>query len=130
LAVAEFKRGHIDEAIAESLKALQLYPNHVESLQAVAWLWATDPDPQRHRPNEALAFAEKACRLTNFKSPYALQVLAAAQAATNQFDKAVETAQTALSLLRHSAVKPDNHLEQELTVALELYRSGLLYYRH
>ena len=127
LAVTYYKRGQIDNAIVESLEALRLYPNNVQSLQALGWLWATDPD--RLKPVEALDLSNKACRLTNFRSPYALQVLAAAQAANRKFEEAEATAVTAIRILEQTPVNADEQLRNELTIALELYRSGLPYSR-
>ena len=62
---------------------------HASRLNSAAWLLATDPDPALRDPQKAVAFAEKATRLTAEKDPRVLDTLAAAYAATGDFDAAL-----------------------------------------
>jgi len=75
-----------------------LQPNEVSTLQQMAWVLATFPDPSIRNGSEALALARRAVQLTKGKDPVILDTLAAAYAETSSFAEAVQTARTALDL--------------------------------
>lgn len=62
---------------------------HAGKLNWAAWMLATDPDRSLRDPAKALAFAQKAVRLTAEKDPRILDTLAAAHAANGDFASAL-----------------------------------------
>jgi len=65
----------------------------------LAWILATSPDASIRNPAVAVTVAEQLVATTSGKDAGALDVLAAALAATGQFDRAVETAERMLAVL-------------------------------
>jgi Flp pilus assembly protein TadD len=106
-----------------------LYSNHLESLESLAWILATDAEASRRNPVEALQFAQRACELTHFRDPSALEGLAAAQADNKDFDAATTTARKALDMLQQQSVVRDKPLQERLSLEVELYRSRFAYRR-
>jgi tetratricopeptide (TPR) repeat protein len=86
------------EAIASYEKALELAPRSLTSLNNLAWLFATNPDPSIRNGPKALALAEQAVQISGGADPFYLHKLAAAYAATGRFSQALETARRALQL--------------------------------
>jgi Flp pilus assembly protein TadD len=129
LAIAYFKRNRMDDALAQYRETLRLFPGHLDSLKGLAWILATDDNPERRNPEEALRAATKAVDLTHLEDPTALQVLSAAQADNGDFASARTTAERALDLLKAQGSKRDRSLEEKLVIALDLYKSGFPYRR-
>lgn len=73
-------------------------PNNIEVLRNLAWLLAACPDPLERDGRTALKLAERACRVTGYKDPFSLRVLAAAQAEVGQLDEAARTVEKAITL--------------------------------
>lgn len=86
---------------AESARrtALELSPETGKYLNALAWLLAACPDDSVRSPEEAIKLAKRANTLTNDKNASFLDTLAAAYAASGDFDKAVDFQQQAVDLL-------------------------------
>jgi len=117
-------QGKTAEAIEHYNKAVKLGPNFVTPLNKLAWLRATNPEPEVRDANEAVTLAERAAILSKYKNVEVLDTLAAAYAAAGQFDAAVTTAQLALS----AASDPnDNKLADQIAERLELYRQAKPY---
>jgi tetratricopeptide (TPR) repeat protein len=93
-----YRQGNAAEALAHWRQNLLLQPNEVSTLQQMAWVLATFPDPSIRNGSEALALARRAVQLTKGKDPVILDTLAAAYAETASFAEAVQTARTALEL--------------------------------
>jgi tetratricopeptide (TPR) repeat protein len=62
LASALRDRGRLDEAIAEFREAIRLQPDLAAAHNNLAWALATDADPRRRDPAEALEHARKAVK--------------------------------------------------------------------
>jgi tetratricopeptide (TPR) repeat protein len=86
----------------------------------LAWLLATGPDASLRNGAEALKLARYACERTQYETPLPLDALAAAYAASGDFERAVEFAQKALQL----ALSSENDLANEIRSRLECYRAG------
>ena len=71
-----------------------------KAYNSLAWIFATHQEAQVRNGAEAVRLAERACELTDYKAPPLLDTLAAAYAEAGQFDKAVETAEKAIQLVR------------------------------
>jgi len=106
-------------------KALQLQPQSIELMNNLAWILATNPNPNFREPRKAVTLAEKACEISNYQLPGSLDTLSAAYAAAGRFSDAVTTAQKALDLAQ--AAK-DQQFEEDIKERLVLYEAGQPYY--
>jgi hypothetical protein len=86
----------VDGALAAYREALRLDPRYPGAHNNLAWLLAIGPDGVWDG-KRAVAHATRACELTGWKEPNFLDTLAAAHAATGDFDRAVEYQKRALS---------------------------------
>jgi Tfp pilus assembly protein PilF len=123
LALALQSEGRIDEAINHYLCSLRLGPDPTP-LNNLAWLRATQQDPNFRDPNEAVRLALKACEMTGYDDPELLDTLAAAYAAAGDFPRALETAEKALKLAEAVGW---NDLAGEISERLQLYKAGKPY---
>jgi tetratricopeptide (TPR) repeat protein len=87
--------GRNSEAVIHYRKALETDTNSVMGLNNLAWILATDSDPALRNGQEAIALADRACRLTQYDQAMLIGTLAAAYAEVGRFDDAVTTAQKA-----------------------------------
>jgi tetratricopeptide (TPR) repeat protein len=115
------RSGKVREAIQEYQSTLQLNPAHVDGLNRLAWILATNPDATLRDGPKAVELAEHACKLTNFQRPILLLTLAAAYAEAGQFAEAVNAAQRANAALQ---VANQNELLRKSQVLLDEFRSG------
>ena len=122
LALALTKLGRTAEAIQAYGAVLRLQPQNAAALQQLAWLLATDPDPQLRNGPEAVQLAAQATRLTP-AVPLVWDAQAAALAETGQYREAIAAATKALEL---AANKKD--LSGEIQKHLRLYQAGLPYH--
>jgi len=86
------------KAVTHYRGALERDPRHVGSLNDLAWLLATSDVDEIRNPQEALALALEACRLSQYQIATCLDTLAAAHASVGQFENAAEVAQRAAEL--------------------------------
>lgn len=86
----------------------------------LAWLLATCPDEGVRRGDEAVRLAEGLARLTRYRDPATLQVLAAAYAETGRFEEAAATARRAIELAQASE---QQDLLKSLTEQLQRYQA-------
>jgi tetratricopeptide (TPR) repeat protein len=114
-----------DEAIAEFNAALEVSPDYPAALNDLAWLLATEPDPQVRNGSRAVSMAERACQVTGFQEPMFIGTLAAAYAEVGRFSDAVKMAEQAKSLATAQGKGAIAEKNQEL---LEIYRAGKPYH--
>ncbi len=111
-------------AIDDYSESLQLDAKNAEACCKLAWIWATCPDPSLRSGAQAVAFADRACELTQWKDANALDALAAAQAEKGDFAAAVQSETKALA-----AAPPNNEkMQGAFHTRLELYKSGKPYH--
>jgi hypothetical protein len=119
------RQGKIRESIEEYRKALRYEPDLAVALNNLAWILATNDDPQFRDGAEAVRLAERACRFMQYQRPIyvgsELDTLAAAYAEAGRFEDAVKTAEHARSLAL--AIGQKNKAEK-IGQSLELYRAG------
>ncbi len=84
------------EAIDAYEKALQLDPRDPETLNNLAWLYATCEDKQYREPPKALVYATHAAAMKPV--PYILDTLAESYRANGLHEKAIETIKQALTM--------------------------------
>jgi Flp pilus assembly protein TadD len=121
LAAALASQHRTREAVWHYREALKLAPDLPEALNNLAWLLAANPDSQVRNGREAVAMAERACKLTEYKQPLMVGTLAAAYAEAGRFAEAVATAEQAKRLAEQA-----NQMELAARngALLELYRAG------
>jgi membrane associated rhomboid family serine protease/tetratricopeptide (TPR) repeat protein len=95
------------DAINHYQQILRLDPNAAEAHNNLAWLYATCDDPKYRDPNAALAHAQRAVELTQWKVGDYIDTLAEAHFVNGDFQQAVEIQKKALTL------EPDNEELQE-----------------
>ena len=103
---------------------LKVKPDSIAILNDLAWIQATCDNEKIRNPKEAVALAEKACILTNYKSARTLDTLAASYASSGDFKRAVIIAQKAVKTANEMG-----QIDQAVKIAnkLSLYKKGLPY---
>jgi tetratricopeptide (TPR) repeat protein len=96
--IAMVRLGRFPDAIPHLKRAVQLAPDSAGALVDLAWVLACAPQDSLRDPGLAVRLAERAAQLTNGKDAGAFDVLGAAQASNDDFDRAVQTADKALAL--------------------------------
>jgi tetratricopeptide (TPR) repeat protein len=120
------KGGNTREAIDQWREAIRLQPDHPAMLDKLAWTLATHSDDSLRDGVAALALAERAVHLTEGKEPAVLATLAAAQAETGQYARAVETAERALDMLSEESPATAD-LRELLRAEIERFSTGFSY---
>jgi tetratricopeptide (TPR) repeat protein len=118
------QQNKMEQAIKHYQEAIRIKPDWLELMNNLAWILATCNDNDLRDGNKALKLAQKACELTDYQNYGFLDTLAAAYAETEDYTKAVETAQKALEL-----VKSEGHEEpaKEIQSHLHLYKENQPY---
>ena len=93
-------RGETSRAASEYRRVLNAVPNHLGALNNLAWIRATDRDPELRNPREAVDLAERLCARTGWRVPQYLDTLAAAYAASGAYERGAATARKASSTAR------------------------------
>ncbi len=120
LGIALQKYGRFNDAIIHIRRSLQIEPDNPVTMNNLAWLFATCPDPNYRNPSEAIRLAQQVCRATAYVNPEMLDTLAAAFASAGRFDEAVITAQKALNLANEN----NKQLFQAIKSHLDLYNAS------
>jgi Tfp pilus assembly protein PilF len=124
LALAPSAHGKCKDALLHYRAAVKARPDFPEALNNLAWMLATQPDPQLRDGQQALDLAERACRLTEYKQAFMVGTLAAAYAEAGRLPEAVATAEKAKAI----AEKAEDKVVVAMNVKLlALYRSGQPY---
>jgi protein O-mannosyl-transferase len=119
-ALALTRQGHVKEAVEHYRRGLRQIEDSAEALNNLAWILATNPDPEVRNGADAVKFAEKACKLTAFNKSIFVGTLAAAYAEANRFSDAIATAEKA-RLLAEAA--NENEIAARNLKLIELYRA-------
>ena len=125
LASALAAEGRTREAIDGYRELLRRTPDMDGALNNLALILATDSEEANRNGAEAVSFAERACKLTQYQNPLYLGTLAAAYAEAGRFDQAVEMG-------NRSAVRFDQVGNPQLAAftreLVKVYRSGRAYH--
>jgi len=116
--------GQYPEATAHFRQAIQLDPNWVTAVASLASILAAAPDAAIRNPAEAVRLAEHAVALTTRGDANTLDLLAVAQAAAGDFDRAVAVADEALALNPPAPLASMIRAHQELFRARQPYISA------
>ncbi|MCA9212884.1 MAG: ASPIC/UnbV domain-containing protein [Planctomycetales bacterium] len=116
------RMGRAKAAAASYESAIKLKPELARSANNLAWILATSSDDQIRNPERALELAETICEAK--REPNELDTLAAALAASGDFDAAVHVAQEAVDA---AASNGDATLSQQIAIRLKLYEQRKSY---
>jgi phosphatidylglycerol---prolipoprotein diacylglyceryl transferase len=97
-AQAHFTMREYARAVDDLKTAVASRPQNAMAINRLAWIEATCPQASIRDGAAAVEHAQEACALTSSRNPEYLATLAAAQAETGDFSKAVETQRHALRL--------------------------------
>ena len=116
-----FRRlGENARAVADLQRAIALKsPRSAVAWNELAWLRATTEEEAFQDGKEAVAAAERACELSEWKNAGFMETLAAAHAANGNFEKAVEVQTSAIE-----KAGGDGPERQEAEERLATYRAG------
>ena len=109
--------GHMSRAVSDYEACLRLSPDHIATLNNLAWVLAACPDEEFRDGSRAVTLAQRACELTDWQKPWTLGTLAAAYAETGRYELAAEHQTTALSLV-------DEAEKESYRKPLQGYRAG------
>jgi len=112
--------GQTPSAVEQYYYVLYLEPKNLHALKNLAWILATTDDPYIHNPEEAVKFAEKACRITDYKQAEALDTLAVAYSAAARYPEAAQAAEKAVELAVSAG---QSELAEKIQKRLELYKA-------
>ncbi len=118
--------GHGEEAVKEYRRALELRTDWPEVLNELAWILATHEDAKVRDGAEAVRLATRACKLSDYRVPMALDTLAAAYAEVSQFELAVMAGEKATTLARNVG---NENLASAIQGRLELYKNNRPYHK-
>jgi tetratricopeptide (TPR) repeat protein len=124
LGAVHYAQGKTKLSIICYNKVLELEPNNFVTINNLAWVKATDEDPNYRDSEDAIRLAKSACKLTNYEKPRILDTLAAAYAASGKFGEAVATAEKALEQAQSLG---DEQLAKEIRKHLYLFEAGKPY---
>jgi tetratricopeptide (TPR) repeat protein len=124
LAITYSQQGKFDLAMQNCAKAEQMKPDDIESLNNMAWLFATISDASAQDANKAIGYAKRACELTAYNNADNLDTLAVAYATAGKFNDAIMTAEKALNIAKAAGQENTAH---EIKNRLELYKVGKPY---
>ena len=110
------------EALEHYREALRLSPDSLPALTGAARVLATHPDSGVRDPEEAVRLAERAAAQTGYQDPTILDTLAAAYAASGDFETAVKAAEKAVALAE--AAGAEEVAVEEIRERLRLYQQG------
>ena len=117
--------GRYGPAARDFEQALELAPDDPETLNQLAWLLATAPDPDARDGGRAVDLAQRAVDLTRTGNAMYIDTLAAALAEAGRFNEAVTAQETAIMILERSG-PPE--LESEFRERLALFRARRAYH--
>ncbi|HMB04412.1 MAG TPA: tetratricopeptide repeat protein, partial [Isosphaeraceae bacterium] len=117
--LARADKGELGKALADYGAAIRLDPNDAAAYNSRAWLWATCSDAKYRDGRKALADASLAYQLGGERDPNILDTLAAACAASGDFDAAMKWQEKAMDLL----AKGDEKSRKDYGSRLDLYRA-------
>jgi tetratricopeptide (TPR) repeat protein len=110
--------GQIKDAVELYERILKMDSNMILAANNLAWIRATHPSATLRNGVEAVRLAEDLCQKTKFQQPSFLDTLAVAYAEAGLFEKAVQTAQRAITLATQAG---DHRSAAEMRGRLELF---------
>ncbi len=119
-----YLKGDISSAVSKWEQSLKLDSNYVDSLNNLAWVFATRKQTSFYDPQKAIGLSLRSCQLTANIDPEKLDTLAVAYAATGDFKNAIAISQQALQAAR---ALNDTDNAREIASRLALFKAGVAY---
>ena len=96
------RKGNYYKAIEDYNRAIDIWPDEPDAYSRLAWLLSTCPDNRFRDGRRSVEMAKKAIHLTKweFQNSQHFSSLAAAYAEVGEFEKAVESQETAIEICR------------------------------
>lgn len=116
-----FRQGKLDQAAVHFGRALRKEPDHVPTLVLLASIRAMSESAEWRDGQQAEELAKRACELTGYRHPQALDALAAAYAECGRFREAIVPASQAL---RYALEGGHDDLANAIRRRIELYRQN------
>ncbi len=136
LARALWELDRYDESIATFREARQLAPDNAVPAAELAWALATCPRGDLRDGSQSLAIARRLSEESGYRNPKLLDVLAAAQAETGDFQGAFTTARRALQIAERVLASgniedpaPARDFITQVRERAALYQSGRPYHQ-
>jgi tetratricopeptide (TPR) repeat protein len=107
--------GQYEPALTQYRKVLQLQSDYAPAISRQAWIMATASQAQVRNAADALKLATQACEMTSNGDPFALDALAASNAAAGNYREAIDKARLARDLY------PAGPLRAEVEKRIGLY---------
>ena len=120
VALSLMSLGRYPEAAEHLTELLKRDSESIPALDALAWIYSTDLDPETRDVEKGIEFAEKACQLTNYQEAGLIDTLAIAYSNADRFEDAQKALKEAMSLLDDP--RDAGHLK-ELGRRLKLYQA-------
>jgi len=117
------KANHFKEAIADYEMTIELDEDYPDVTNNLAWILATCPEASIRDPKRAVELARRQAEARDMKEPGDIDTLAAALAATGEYEQAVTMQEKAIELLT------DEGEIKEFTSRLDLYKAGKPYFQ-
>lgn len=111
--------GKFDQAVTDYREVLKFAPDDLNATMGLAWVLAVQPEATTEQRAEAIKMAEQVVKATRRNSAKPLDVLAAALAASGEFDKAQLCADEAWGL---ALLGKDKKFAKAVSDRLRLYR--------
>ncbi len=124
LAKKLLEKKQVTRSFAGYKQILQLDPDSVEVLNALAWMQGASAMHGITNPSEAIRLAERACQLTDYQTPEVLDTLAVAYAAAGNYAKALQLSRKAVTQAQKSAKLP---LAARIGSRMDLYKRNQPY---
>jgi tetratricopeptide (TPR) repeat protein len=88
--LARWQNGEPRQAVQDFTQAIRVNPKNDSAYNGLAWALSTATRAELRDGKRAVELATKACKLTDWKSPFHLSALAAAYAEVGDFPRAIE----------------------------------------
>lgn len=124
-AARSFRTGRAAAGLEHLRRAVELSGGEPQIVAKLAWILAVHPDPAVRDPRAALELLDRTAPPDDQAEVQWLDIRAAAQAASGQFEEACRTAEAAL---QRAAQRKDPSLTHGLRLRLERYRQDRPYY--
>jgi len=112
--------GQSARAVEVLSRTVDLAPDWIDLMTELAWILATDRNPDVRAPGEAVALAERAQEQASQPIARSLDVLATAYAAEGRFEEASRTAMEAMRLARsHGELEQADEIRSRLLLFQE-----------